>query len=116
MRALLILFAALAAMTPGLAVADTQPPPEAQAGRSIVYLSVIIEPDGAISNATIAKSCGNVMLDWVALDHARKMKVEPSVIEGTPVRSQKVIAVAVTPREPAQRPTPRVTLPRTWEV
>jgi TonB family protein len=91
---------------------DTQP------SRKVVILSVVVERDGTISNATVAKSSGSPKLDWVAVDRAHRMKVRPSTLEGVPVRSQKMIAVAVKAAEdtPAQTRHRPITLVNYIEV
>ena len=76
----------------------------------MVVLTVIIEPDGSVSNATIEKSSGVPALDWAALDQVRRMHLQPGQVDGTPVRSQKKIALGLKqPGQPGQPSTPAET-------
>ena len=88
------------------ATAAVAPQMQPQAAARIVILAVIIETDGSISNATVEKSSGVAAADFAAIDHARRLKLAPQVVDGAPIRSQKKIAVAVKPRDVAAPQTP----------
>jgi TonB family protein len=108
----LAIFTALLIAAPVLPAAQAALPDagQAQTDRSVVILSVVVEADGSISNATIARSSGDGALDWAAIDHVREIKVQPKTVDGVPVRSQKIIAVAVKPRDDQAAPAAHSTI------
>lgn len=56
-----------------------------------VRITVIVEPNGVISDATISASSGSRILDNAALAAARKAKIRPKQINGIAVRSRFVV-------------------------
>ena len=116
--ATLAVLLALLPMTAGRAATwgsfvDAEEQGEAQTGRPLVVLTVVIETDGSVSNATIEKSSGVPALDWAALDQARRMHLAPGEVDGQPVRSQKKITMGLKqPAAPRQPPTEETATPR----
>ncbi len=59
----------------------------------VVVLSVRVSSDGTVESVKVLKSSGHSMLDEEALEAAKRARFEPARLSGTPVSSEKKIAV-----------------------
>ena len=59
----------------------------------IVFLNVLVQPDGAPAAISLNRSCGHPLLDRAALEAVRRWTFEPARAAGVPVSSSVVIPV-----------------------
>lgn len=64
-----------------------------------VMLHVVVEPDGAVSNVRLARSCGHVLLDEAALEAVRTWTFTPASVDGASVRSEVDLPIVFVIRE-----------------